>query len=58
MNSNNDAVAAVVVVLTVPRVSLDACSDRVSFMAKADPVLLRNWSDANEMVGIAGFLAP
>ena len=47
-----------VVIVTVPRATLEACSDRDTFMAKADPALLRNWGDANEVSGIVGFLAP
>ena len=56
--ANNEAVAAALVIVTVPRATLEACSDRDTFMAKADPALLRNWGDANEMSGIVGVLAP
>ena len=34
-------------IVTVRRRTLDAGSDRDSFMGKADPALLRNWGDAN-----------
>ena len=45
--------ADVVVIVAVPRATLDACSDRDTLVkVKADPALLRN-----EMSGIVGFLA-
>ena len=47
-----------VAIVTVPGATLDACSDRDSFMVKTDPALLRTWDDANEASGIVSFFAP
>ena len=43
---------------SLSRATLDACLDRDSFLAKADPALLRCWGAADEVSGIVGFVAP
>ena len=55
---HNAAVEAVVVVVTVPRSTLDSCKDWDSFAAQTDRTLMNGWGDQNEVSSIVAFNLP